>query len=788
MFFHHCSKIAYVLILALLFFLFQCRRIDLKNDCDPRSKDYLINATFVQLFNIQSAGCYPSFKAIPSAPNVKRPSLWGFYSLEVGNPIVRDIAISGTRGYVAGNFDYVGPNTGSLVMLDGSTQNLLPESSCPYFEIDGSITQIIDDGSGNAIVAGAFNHVFGVKRRGIAKVKSDCTLDSTFDVKMADTSAEVRTILLLNGKLYIGGMFSGTFSTNGTETRSHFAVVNPSTGNLDTTWTTTVTGSEVNVLESDGTHLYIAGAFTTVGVTSVNNLAKVDLATGNTVTQLGEPDASVQSIVIDGSNLYVGGAFNTIAGNATDFLAKITNTGTFLWGNLVSIDATVIALSLSNNKLYVGGNFNSPRSGLITINPADGTDLVKDFQLTSGGIVSIRKLDGKLFLIGSFPGMLSDTTSFVTSLDPTNDTLVKWNARIAGSNSIERGGIFKFRNGNILLGASFPTLQGKKRTFLAEIDLVSGEATDWNPTFTQPGGVEVIRAMHLFQNRLYITGDFTAIGSITRTRFASFDLGNSFIPSTPTLNDINVTISGYTQIITKIGDYNDQILVTGGFANVSGVPINHTVFINPTTKMASYAFNPNTNFGVNDFLKLSNGKFIIAGDFNLINGATAINRFAVVNESNGNLLQSPSGSNIGLVNRVIEVNNKLIVGYAETASPAGAGCCIGVYDIDNFAPISQSFNVLPPTGQKISNLFVSGNELFLMGSFTSVKGEARRNFAVINTGNDQLTTFNPIFSAEVSQMRETPTDFFLMGRFPTVDGRKRACLARFSKSNRSLVE
>ncbi|MCZ8157701.1 MAG: hypothetical protein O9264_16400, partial [Leptospira sp.] len=246
----------------------------------------------VQIFNIRSAGCYPSSNQ--EIPEGKRPSIWGFYSLNAGNALVRDIVIQDTKAYVAGVFDYIAPNTGSLVMLNESDQTLLPELNCPYYEIDGSVNQIISDGSGNAIIVGVFSHVFGVKRKAVAKVKSDCTLDSTFNVNMADSTAEVRSALVHNGKLFIAGVFSGTFSTTGSETRSNLALVNLSTGALDTSWNTGANG-DVNVIGSDGTSLYLGGSFGQVGGATVNNLAKVDLSTGTTISTLGEPDALVQA-------------------------------------------------------------------------------------------------------------------------------------------------------------------------------------------------------------------------------------------------------------------------------------------------------------------------------------------------------------------------------------------------------------------------------------------------------------------------------------------------------------
>lgn len=769
------SKRFFLLILTAFFFLTECKPLDLDNACDTKSPNYFRNLILVQILKIRNAGCYPGWTS--------RPSLWGFFSINVGNALVRDIVINDNKAYVGGMFDYIAPNTGSLVMLNDRDQKLLPEFSCPYFEIDGTVNQILGDGNGNAIVVGTFSHVFGVKRKAIAKIKSDCTLDSSFNVNLADSSAEIRTAVIHNGKLFIGGQFTGTFSTTSSETRSNLALVDLATGALDTSWSTGVTG-EVNMLVSDGTFLFIAGNFSEVGTTPVSHLARVDLATGSSISTLGEPDGAVQVIVLDGPEMYVGGNFNTIDSTLTNFVAKINYGGSLQWANS-SLDSAVQSLFLSNNKLYVGGGFSSPRPGLIALNPATGLDLGIDFRLNTGNVSAIRQVDNNLFLFGSFTSILDTPISYLAKLDPTNDTVLNWDAKIGGPNSSERGGIFKFPNGNLLVGGSFPALQGKARTFLAEIDLSTGEPTDWSPTFNQPGGVEVIRAMHLFQNRLYITGSFTAVNSTPRTRFAAFDISPS---AKPVLSDVNISLTGYTQVMTKITDYKNQIYVAGGFANVNATPHNHIVSINPATNQPSFTFNPNTNFGINDLIPLSNGKLIIAGDFTTINGGSTINRFAAVNETNGNLIQSPGGPNIGLVSRAVEYNGNLIVSFQNAAAPTGSGCCLGIYDIDSLQPISRDYGILPLAGGNVTNIFLTNKEMFLVGSFTNVLSEKRDNFASISLEDNKLTNFAPVFNADIYSVKENSTDFYIMGRFTSVDGRKRNSLVRLRKSDRSIIE
>jgi hypothetical protein len=757
-----------------------CKRPDIDHPCDPSASSYITNSILIQVFAIQSNSCYPPYSP-PPTPKL-RTSLWGFFLLGGGTSNIRDVKILENKAYVIGLYDYVGPNTGPMAMLNGENLNLLSENSCPYFEIDGTVNQIIDDGNDNAIVAGNFNYIQGIKRKAIAKIKSNCTVDTTFNANMADTSAEVRSMVMLNGRLYIGGIFTGTFASTGSDTRSNLAVISPTTGALQTDWVANVTGSDVNVLKTDGTSLFVGGGFSQIGVTSVTNLAKIDTNTGSTVSILGEPDGTIHAILLSAGGIYVGGNFNAIDGNSSNYVAKVNGSGTLIWSNS-NLDSNVFGLSLSNNKLYVIGSFSNPRSALITLDPSTGNDLLLNFQITTGGITGLRELDGKIFLFGSFTSILGKEQAYITAINPSDDTIVSWDARIAAPNIQERGDIFKFSNGNVLIGASFPTLQGVKRTYLSEIDLTTGKPTDWSPTFTFPGGVDVIQALYLKQSRLYLGGSFTEVNGLTRNRFASFDL----LPK-PTLNNFTASFSGYTNSVSKIAEMNGNIIVSGGYDTVNGSTQKHIVALNATSAQPSYTFAPNTNFAINEFLKLSNGKYVIAGDFNLINGATAINRFAVVNEDSGTLVQFPSGSSIGAIYRILESNGKLVVGFDNNAAPSGTGCCIGFYDTSTLTPISHSLGITPAAGGKVNDLFISGNDLFLMGNITGVKGELKSHFASVSLDTLQLTEFSPVFSSEVYKVTETTTDYYFAGRFINVNGRRRNLLARIRKTDKSLTE
>ncbi|GBF50381.1 hypothetical protein LPTSP4_19060 [Leptospira ryugenii] len=691
--------------------------------------------------------------------------------------------IVGNKAYAIGLYDFVGPNTGSLVMLNPSDQSLLPTSNCPYFEIDGNIFDIVGDGKGNAIIAGDFNYIQGIKRKSIAKVKADCTLDTSFDVKIVDASAEIRTLLVHNQKLYFGGNFASTFPNN--VSRVALAVANLDTGAIDEGFNAGLPSGELYTMQTDGSSLVVGGSFSIMNGNSVANLARIDVNSGAFLTTLGEPDNKVGSIILDGNEIIVCGSFTNIDSQTANYLARIDYAGGLLWGSNL-FDSSPASIHISNGKLFVGGAFSTPRPGLVTLNPGSGNDLNTDFKLASGNITKTILYNNKLYVFGFFDSILDKSITGLAVINPSNETVETWDAKLAGGNiSFLTGGIFQFANGPLLLGGSFASLQGVKRSFLSEIDLTTGKPTDWNPQITYPGGgIEAVQALEISENRLFIAGTFTAIDGITRTRFASFDL----LPS-PKLNSLNISISGYTNTTNKIVNINGTMFVGGGFTNVSGNSINHFFSLNPNTFALSFANNPNPNFPVSQIHKLSNGKFFIGGEFSTINGSTATNRFAIIDETNGSFKQGPSGSAIGLLTGSLTHGDKIFVGFGNQAAPNGTGCCVGIYDIQNLSPISHNLGIAPQAGSEVRDMIVDRDHLLLSGAMITAQDTTISNFARFDLASLRLLVDSSIaFNSPTFKFVDTASYIYVMGRFKTAAGRRRGFLARISKDTNSIID
>ncbi|HMN28182.1 MAG TPA: delta-60 repeat domain-containing protein, partial [Caldilineaceae bacterium] len=102
---------------------------------------------------------------VSNSPN---PNLW------VVDGAVYGMARMGDVIYIGGDFTYVGPATGTGVLLD--TIGGLPP---PTFSdvVDGNVSAAVADGHGGWYIGGSFSHVGGLARNRLAHLRADGSVD-----------------------------------------------------------------------------------------------------------------------------------------------------------------------------------------------------------------------------------------------------------------------------------------------------------------------------------------------------------------------------------------------------------------------------------------------------------------------------------------------------------------------------------------------------------------------------------------------------------------------------------
>lgn len=283
------------------------------------------------------------------------------------NNTVRALALSGTTIFAGGDFTaYRGGAANRIAKLDAN--GALDTTFNPTSGNNGAnnLVWAIAVYGADVFIGGDFTTYKGTALKYLAKLNFSGTLDATFSTTTGPSSS-VYAIVTDGTSVYIGGKFT-TYKSVSANRVAKLAYSNAA---LDTVFSPSANnggGSTVNALMLNGSSLFMGGALTTYRGTTVNRIAKVDKASGDLdSTFLGTGTvgygSTVNALATDGTSLYVTGAFTTYRGAAAKYLSKVdlvsgVQDNIFTSGNGLSGTGVVgSSLLWDGSNLMVGGIF-----------------------------------------------------------------------------------------------------------------------------------------------------------------------------------------------------------------------------------------------------------------------------------------------------------------------------------------------------------------------------------------------------------------------------------------------
>lgn len=648
------------------------------------------------------------------------------------NGNVTTFAAYGNTLYVGGDFTRMGRYTGSFIGADDVTG--VPINLQAWPKVNGRVLACIPDGSGGWIIGGGFTSVGGVGRGNLAQINASGQLTS-WNPSANDT---VYTILSYNNTIYVGGRFT----TVGGQTRNKIAAVSITTG-AATTWNPNggIGTSNVRQLYLDGTTLYVGGQFTQMGGTRTN-LAAFDITTGLLTPWAPTANIQVNAFAVNAGIVYVGGYFTQINGfNRAGIAAIDAITGTLTTWNPGSGNA-VMSLVINGANILVGGNFTfiggQLRKGFAELSLGSGNATGTIFDLNSTGTLqTMCKIGNTVYLGGDFTTI--NTTiekDNIAAVDVSSNTVLSWESHADNAvYTIQKSGT------TIFAGGAFKMLGRKIRNYVASINLLDDEVTQWNPnpssvvvavfptmdtvylggsyldavsssTGTLLTGFDVniaggtIKALHKHNNTLYLGGSFTHVGGIQRKSLASVNASTGAVTTWNPLVTGTVTINDFVA-------YNSTLYVGGVFTHILGQSRDHLAAIDLNTATLA-AWDPNPNAGIYK-LAADGGLIYVSGVFTSIGGQSR-NYVAAVDATTG-LANS--------WNPAPDDDIEHMQAAAGTIYVAGSFNTIGINTVNRDYLASVKANgvattFLPPPlfGTPIKGMFVYNNKWYL-GSNTN---------------------------------------------------------------------
>jgi len=452
----------------------------------------------------------------------------------------RLIAPGNITVYVAGYFTQLGGQPrNTLGSVDGGTGLATTWNPAPDLPVT-TLSLRTSNSTGEATtiyVGGEFRNIGGQPRKNIAALAST-GLATAWDPGASD-KVHLVSYLPSNGMVFVGGQFNGA----GGQPRQNVAAIDLATG-APTPWNPGVNG-DVRALAVYGSDVYMGGEFSSVGGQPRYSLAAVDGVSGVPTAFQPQPikqagNGEVNAIEIRAGLVYAGGAFFAIGGQLRDNLAALdpaTGSAT-TWDpdadGVVSALATTQRITFPNEvTVYAGGDFctigGQVRCGMVGLDGATGMatafNPAPDYDVRSI-LIAPNPLTGAastIYVGGDFLNIGGQARSHIAALT-AGGVATAWDPQ--SSNYVVD---LAFHGGSKVLAAgNFASIGGAYRTGVAELDAVTGGATDWNPAPTND-----VNAVVWTGDAVYLGGAFPAVLGQPRPNFARLSESLVAVESVP---------------------------------------------------------------------------------------------------------------------------------------------------------------------------------------------------------------------------------------------------------------
>ena len=483
----------------------------------------------------------------------------------------------------------------SLFSSAVNTVNVHALSNTPLVNLpttNGTVYVVVPDGTGGIYIGGYFTQLTPVNgggdvaRNNIAHINDDGSIDLTWD---PNPNAIVFTIIVSGNTVYVGGGFTTISGQN----RNRIAALDKATGNA-TTWNPNA-NDYVYIISVSGSTVYVGGDFTSIGGQSRNSIAALNTSTGNATAW--DPNANnpgiplsnpyVETLIVSGNTVYVGGMFTNVGGQNRNNIAALdmTTGNATAWNPNANFDVTT--LEASGGVMYVGGYFTSiggqSRNYIAALDMTTGNAIQWDPN-ANNFVYTILVNGSTVYAGGEFTNVGGQNRNYIAALDAMTGNATTWNP-----NASNRVFTLAASGSTFYTGGNFTSIGGQSRPNFAAFSLeatVFSHTLQANYTGTGPSNFTVT-----FSEDVYDPNGDTDTDDVTNpNNYVLVEQGSvsgfqtTACNNIDAVNDTRIILSGITYIpntaivnlssTLPIGTYRLFICGTTSIVDLVGNPIN----------------------------------------------------------------------------------------------------------------------------------------------------------------------------------------------------------------------
>ena len=631
-------------------------------------------------------------------------------------------AIYGNRLYVGGQFQHVGPNTGSFACLEMGSGAALP-----FARIDGTVYAIASDSEGGWFVGGEFSSVSGLPRANLARIRGDGSVDPNWN---PGADGPVRALVSAGSFVYVGG----DFLTAGGQSRRHVAALNHFGGEAFA-WDADA-DSAVLALAFEPGKLWMGGRFANVGgqprvkIAVVNSGTAAPLAWSTTIGTWPGQWPKVIAIALQGSDVFVAGQFTSIGGQSRSGLAALDASSGLAtgWDPMGAGNLPVYSILPRGATVLLGGSFSvmggQPRANLAEVSASTGIATAWN-PGANGNVQALTLANGHVLAGGNFSTAGGAPRANLAALDLATGAATSWDPGAHGSVLAIAQGPFSPDTSLVAVGGQRMSMGAVARVGLAAFDLDTGQLDDWNP-----GTDGWVRSLSMKGSVLYVAGPFTQIDGLPRNGLAAFDVGGS--PQTTTWAP-GSTAGGTIECIHAHGN---TVYIGGGFTTVGGVGRDHIAAFDAASG-ALTGWNPGANNWVRT-IAAKDGRVFVGGSFSALSNVGHAYLGAVDSATALALPWQSDAENV--VDFVVpDDQGHLYVGGWFTSLGGAPRLRIGRVTAANGA--LDAWN--PGASAPVEAIVPSGPIVYAGGFFQTIGGVTARGAAVIDDASGVAQSWDP---------------------------------------------
>jgi hypothetical protein len=199
------------------------------------------------------------------------------------------------------------------------------------------------------------------------------------------------------------------------------------------------------------------------------------------------------------------------------------------------------------------------------------------------------------------------------------------NSAVSGLPTVSGGSVraLALAGSTLYIGGDFTSVGGVTRNGLAAVDLVTRSVTSFDPN---PNPNRFVGALSVSGTTLYVGGEFTTIGGQTRNHVAAFDT------ATGALKSFDANVNGPVYALAPSGS---ALYVGGSFTTIQGQARQNVGAVDASTGNLISSFSANANNLVLA-LAVTGSTLYVGGGFSTIGGTTR-NRLAGVDAATGSV-------------------------------------------------------------------------------------------------------------------------------------------------------